>query len=280
MAPSPARTPETDPAAYLGQHLRRLRLMAGFTIQSALAVRLNVSNDYVSKAETGYLPPAEEVFLAWLDVCGASAEARDFLTGLWTVVRALSSGIPQFFAKYVTAEEKAAFLRLWGLLLIPGPLQSRDYAHAMFLAGGLDEDAAAEQVGLRMRRQAILGGPDPAHVTALIYEPVLSRLVGTPEIMIGQLGHQLEMSLRRNVIIQVVPDTGYFRGLEGPFHIASGPEIPDTVDMVAVEDYVTDDPTVARKVVALFEEIRSYALNAHESQVRIQEELERWTQQT
>jgi transcriptional regulator with XRE-family HTH domain len=279
MAPSPARTPETDPAAYLGQHLRRLRLMAGFTTQAALAVRLSVSNDYVSKAETGYLPPTEEVFLAWLDVCGASAEARDFLTGLWTVVRALSGGIPQFFAKYVTAEEKAAFLRLWGLLLIPGPLQARDYAHAMFLAGGLDKDAAAEQVGLRLKRQAILDGPDPAHVTALIYEPVLSRLVGTPEIMIGQLDHLLEMSRRRNVIIQVVPDTGYFRGLEGPFHIASGPEIPDTVDLVAVEDYVTDDPTVARKVVALFEEIRSYALNGRESQVRIQEALERWTQQ-
>ncbi|MCW2930479.1 MAG: binding protein with helix-turn-helix domain [Actinomycetia bacterium] len=203
----------TRPAAYLGQHLRRLRLMAGFTIQAALAVRLSVSNDYVSndyvsKAENRLLPPAEEVFLAWLDVCGASAEARDFLTGLWTVVRALSGGIPQFFAKYVTAEEKAAFLRLWGLLLIPGPLQTRDYAHAMFLAGGLDEDAAAEQVGLRMKRQAILDGPDPAHVTALIYEPVLSCRVGTPEVMIGQLGHPLEMSRRRNVIIQVVLDTG------------------------------------------------------------------------
>jgi transcriptional regulator with XRE-family HTH domain len=276
MAPSPARTPETDPAAYLGQHLRRLRLMAGFAIQAALAVRLSVSNDYVSKAETGYLPPAEEVFLAWLDVCGASAEARVFLTGLWTVVRALSGGIPQFFAKYVTAEEKAAFLRLWGLLLIPGPLQARDYAHAMFLAGGLDKDAAAEQVGLRMKRQAILDGPDPAHVTALIYEPVLSRLVGTPEIMIGQLGHLLEISHRRNVIIQVVPDTGYFPGLRGPFQIASGPEIADTVVMDTVEDYVSDDPALARKVITLFEEIRSYALNAQESRARVQEAIEQW----
>jgi transcriptional regulator with XRE-family HTH domain len=279
MAPSPARTPETDPAAYLGQHLRRLRLMAGFTIQAALAARLSVSNDYVSKAETGYLPPAEEVFLAWLDVCGASAEARDFLTGLWTVVRALSGGIPQFFVKYVTAEEKAAFLRLWGLLLIPGPLQARDYAHAMFLAGGLDEEEATEQVDLRIRRQDILGGPNPAHVTALIYESALSRLVGTPEIMIGQLEHLLELSHRRNVIIQVVPDTGYFKGLEGAFEIASGPTIPDTVIMVTVEDYVSDDPVVSRKVIVLFEEIRSYALNAEKSRAIIQEAIKRWSSQ-
>ena len=279
MAPNPARTPETDPAAYLGLHLRHLRLAAGFTTQAALAARLSVSNDYVSKAETGYLPPADEVFLAWLDVCAASAEARDFLTGLWRVVRALTGGIPQFFAKYVTAEEKAAFLRLWGLLLIPGPLQAREYAHAMFRAGGLDEEEAAEQVGLRLKRQAILDGPDPAHLTALIYEPVLSRLVGTPEIMIGQLEHLLEMSRRRNIIIQVVPDTGYFPGLRGAFEIASGPEIPDTVDMETVEDYVTDDPTVARKVVSLFEEIRSYALNAQESRARVQEAIERWNSQ-
>ena len=212
-------------------------------------------------------------------MCGASAETRDLLTGLWTVVRALNAGIPQFFAKYVEAEEQAAFLRLWGLLLIPGPLQASEYAHAMFRAGGLAEEEAAEQAALRMKRQTILHGPDPAHVTALIYEPVLSRLVGSPEIMTAQLAHLLEMSDRRNVIIQVVPDTGYFPGLRGAFEIASGPEIADTVDMVTVEDYVTDDPPVARKVVALFEEIRSYALNANESRAHVQEAIERWNSQ-
>jgi transcriptional regulator with XRE-family HTH domain len=279
MPRSPARTPETDIGAYLGQHLRRLREAAGFTIQAALATRLNVSHDYVSKAETGSLTPSREVLSAWLDVCEASNDTRDFLIGLWKVIRATRGGIPQFFEKYVQAEEKAAFLRLWGLLLVPGPLQTREYAHAMFRAGRLDEDEAAEQADLRVKRRDILNGSDPAHVTALIYEPVLLRLVGTPEIMIGQLGDLLEMSNRRNVIIQVVPDIGYFPGMAGPFHVASGPEIPDTVDMVAVEDYVTDDSAVAGKIVALFEEIRSYALNAQESRVRLQEAIERWSQQ-
>ncbi len=69
---------------------------------------------------------------------------------------------------------------------------------------------------------------DAAHVTALIYAPALDHLVGTPEIMIAQLGHLLALSQRHNVVIQVVPDAGYFAGDEGPFEIASGPGISDT----------------------------------------------------
>jgi hypothetical protein len=183
----------------------------------------------------------------------------------------------EFFEKYATAEEKATFLRLWGLLVIPGPLQTREYAQAMFLAVRMDADEVAEQTDLRIKRQAKVDGPDAAHVTALIYESVLHRLVGTPEIMGGQIEHLLELSHRRNVVIQVIPDTGsYFPGLDGQFEIASGPAISDTVVMVTVEDHVSDDPDVAGKVIELFEEIRSYALNAAESRALITEALGQW----
>lgn len=86
----------------------------------------------------------------------------------------------------------------------------------------------------------------------------------------------MEVSKRRNVIIQVVPDSGYFPGMAGAFQIASGPAIPDTVDMETVEDCVTDDRGVDGKVAALFEEIRSYALNAADSRALIQEAIRRW----
>src|SRR6185312_14840032 len=99
-------------------------------------------------------------------ICGVSEEARVYLTDLWVLARAGRGGVREFFEKYATAEEKAAFLRLWGLLLIPGPLQSRDYAHAMFLEGGLDEGEVAEQTDLRVKRHAKVDGPDAAHVTA------------------------------------------------------------------------------------------------------------------
>jgi len=59
----------------------------------------------------------------------------------------------------------------------------------------------------------------------------------------------------------------------------SGPEIPDTVNMVTVEDHVTDDPAKVGTVTALFEEIRSYARNAKESRSLLMEANERWSSQ-
>jgi hypothetical protein len=254
-------------------------LAAKFRTQDALAVRLNVSSDLVSKIETGWHVPTEDIFLTWLDICEVSEEARALITDMRTLASNARSGFPEFFEKYVTAEEVATFLRLWGLLLVPGPLQTREYAHAIFLKGGLDEDEAAGRTELRLRRSARVSGPDPAHVTALIYEPVLHCLVGTAEVMAGQLEHLLETSQRRNVVIQVVPDTGYFPGRDGEFAIASGSDIPDIVDLITVQDNVTNDPAVVGTVVALFEEIRGYALNVADSRAVISEAIQRWKSQ-
>ncbi len=149
----------------------------------------------------------------------------------------------------------------------------------MFLAGGLDEDEATEQTELRMRRRARVDGPDPAHVTALIHERALYFRVGTPETMIGQLTDLLELSRRRNVVIQVIPDEGYFPGVEGAFEIASGPGISDIVDQVTVEDYVTDEPAVVGKVIARFAEIHGYARSVAESRVLITEAIKFWQSQ-
>jgi transcriptional regulator with XRE-family HTH domain len=272
--------PETTPRGKLAKHLRLIRQAAGFTTQGPLATRLGVSTDLISKMETGKHVPTQDIFLALLDICGVSEEARVYLTDLWFLARASSGGVREFFEKYATAEDKAAFLRMWGLLLIPGPLQTREYAHAIFLIGGLDEDEATEQTDLRVKRQAKVDGPDAAHVTALIYELALHRLVGTPEIMAAQLEHLLELSHRRNVVIQVVPDDGsYFPGLDGEFAIATGPDISDTVIMVTVEDQVSDESAVSGKVIALFEEIRGYALNVAQSRAVISEALQRWKSQ-
>ena len=148
------------------------------------------------------------------------------------------------------------------------------------MRGGLDEDEAAEQTELRVKRHAKVDGPNAAHVTALIYESALHRLVGTPEVMVAQLERLLELSNQRNAVIQVVPDDGsYFPGLDGQFEIATGPAISDTVALVTVEDHVSDESDVSGKVIALFEEIRGYALNVAQSRAVIAEALQRWRSQ-
>jgi hypothetical protein len=193
--------------------------------------------------------------------------------------RSAQAKVPVFFEKYYSAELKATFVRLWGLDLIPGPLQLPEFTKAMYQMIGYDEESAGAEADLRYKRHAKVEGPDAVQVTAIIYEPVLHRLVGDPALMVKQLEHLLTLSYQRNVTIQVVPDAGYFAGVEGQFDIASGPEIPDTVDMATVIDHVTDDPAMVATVLALWEEIHGHALTVAQSRQVITEAIERWKSQ-
>jgi transcriptional regulator with XRE-family HTH domain len=169
MAPSSSRDPDSDPSAHLGQrHLKRVRLAAGFVKQATLATRLNVSVDYISKAETGAMPPVRETLLAWLDACNVTGQERDFIYGLWIIARATHSGVPQFFEKYLKREAQAEYLLLWCPVVPSGLFQVPEYARELFLAAGMDEDQAAENVDARLARQAVLDGPDAPHVTVLL----------------------------------------------------------------------------------------------------------------
>ena len=247
--------------------------------QEAAAARLNYGHDTISRWETGAVVPDGDQINRLLDQYNVTGLMRQNTLTMWRLARKAKGPIREFFAKYFAEEQEAAFLRVWGLLMIPGPLQTRDYAYAMFLAEGLDEDEATEQTELRMKRRARVDGPDPAEVSALIHERALYFRVGTPETMARQLTDLLELSRRRNVVTQVIPDEGYFPGGAGPFEIASGPGSSDIVDMVTVLDYVSDEPGVVGKVITRFQKIHGYACNATESRTLITEALQWWESQ-
>jgi len=275
--PNP-RDPETDPGAALGESLRDLRTDAGFRTQEDFAKATGYARESISRAETGDSLPGSDMLNDWLDACDATLRERKLIDRQYKLARKARGPIPQYFEVYVSREKKAVFVRLWGLDLIPGPLQTYEYAYAMFIAVGMDEEEAAAKAAARVERGSVMDGPDAAQVTAVIHERALRTLVGTPDIMAAQMAHLLMRARQRSVIIQVVPDTGYFIGMEGAFQIISGPAFPDTVDLETVEDQVTDEPAAVSRVAALFEEIRSHALNAKESQSLLTE-AERWNSQ-
>jgi hypothetical protein len=78
------------------------------------------------------------------------------------------------------------------------------------------------------------------------------------------------------VVIQAIPDEGYFPGAAGPFQIASGPDASDMVDLETAQDYVTDESAVVGKITALFQEIHGYARSVTESRTLIMEALQWW----
>jgi Domain of unknown function (DUF5753) len=138
-------------------------------------------------------------------------------------------------------------LRLWSPVLVPGLLQTAEYAQALFVASGLDEDSAQEHVAVRLGRQAILERPRPPHVVVVLDESVLGRLIGSAQVMADRLAHIAEVSERPNVSVQVIPaDTGANAGLSGAFDLASGDGAPEVLRMEAVEDVTAESRSLVR----------------------------------
>jgi len=270
------KDPEGDPGAALGETLKELRLAAGFTTLAAVGARLGYSKDSIGKAETGGHVPTTEMLLLMLDLYKPPELVRKTVIRQHAFARRVKGPVPEFAQKYVDAEARAAFIRIWALLMVPGLLQTREYAQAMYRMVGLPEDGAAEKTDVRINRQVVVEGAEPPHVTAVVHELVLYRLVGDAEVMVAQLARLLELSERRHITIQVVRDAGYFVGMEGAFEIASGDGMPDIVMMLAVEDQPSEDPTLTRRILALFEQIRGYALSVEESRIIISEAIEKW----
>ena len=276
MPRNSSRSPENDPAALLGMELARIRVEASYPVQAAFAAALGYERTVISKAESGDRPPTNAVFTAWMDACGITGTERAMLERQLILARNARGAIPGWFTWWIDVEKQADSIRIWCPLVIPGLLQVEEYIRAMYLLAGVDEDEAEEKVAARLERQAILDGDNPVHLTVLIEESVLHRLIGTAESMVKQLEHLLVMSRRRSITLQIVRSPGAVAGLNGAFDIASGPGIPDMIRIDAVEDQITDSRELVRMMAGVFEQIRGHALNVEESRAAIVEAIDRW----
>ena len=254
------RDPETNPAAFLGEELRRARVAAGFSSQDALAARLGFDRTVVAKAETGQRPPTVDVLAAWCQAC----HLDDELFGRLAVLARRADGpVPTWFEDWLQAEGEAQTLRLWSPTLIPGLLQTAEYARALFLAGQTDTsaDAIDALVAARLERQIILDRAGPPDVVAVLDEAVLHRLIGSPPVTHDALVHIVELSRRPYVVVQVVPaSNGANIGLAGAFDIAAADNMPETLRMEGVEDQTTEKRSLVRKAAVAFDRVRADAL--------------------
>jgi len=167
-------------------------------------------------------------------------------------------------------------LRLWSPVLVPGLLQTAEYARALFLAAGPDGDTADELVVIRMGRQDILDRPDPPQVVAVLDETVLHRLIGSPPVMADQLAHLADVSERPNVSVQVIPaDTGANAGLSGAFDLASS-DGPEVLRIEAVEDVTAETRSLVRRAASIFVRVQADALPRAASRALILEAAEQW----
>jgi hypothetical protein len=86
-------------------------------------------------------------------------------------------------------------------ILIPGLLQTAEYARPLFIAVGEDDERAEELVAAQMDRQAILDRSRPPHAVAVLDEEVLHRLIGTPAVVSTQLRNHDDRSQFGTILI-------------------------------------------------------------------------------
>lgn len=267
-----------SPMAFFGAELRRARLAAGMS-QDQLGRTLSFSGDMVGKVETGERAPSAD-FSARCDT--AFPHLDGLFTRLLGLARRWDGPYPQWFRDWVDAEREASSLRTWEPLLIPGLLQTPDYARSLFMAwhSADSEDELEQLVSARIARQSIFERPAPPTMWAVIDEGVLHRRVGSSKIMYDQFMHLVGVSGRSKITIQVVPDdVGAHVGLLGAFAVANFDGTPSIVYMESPDEGLTTDrPSVVAKVSEIFDALRAEALPRRASRDLIKKVAEeRWT---
>lgn len=197
----------TNPTArrlLLGARLKMLREGLGWT-QGDAARHLECSISKITRMESGIVgvqPSDLVLLLAAYKV--TDPEAVEELTGLARGGRERGwwAGFKPRNPMFVGLENAARSLRIWQPLVVPGLLQTRDYAYALLSGAPMQTEDLDRQVALRLRRQGRVHAGD-LQLHAIIDESVLARQVGDRETMVTQLERLSEMSRKPNVVVQV-----------------------------------------------------------------------------
>ncbi|WP_175410055.1 helix-turn-helix transcriptional regulator [Streptomyces sp. TRM64462] len=267
----------------LGEELRGLRLRAGLTSRDAARL-VGWHQSKVSRIETGRSGVTHADVVRLLDAYGvgdrrlrtvleALAGAADGGgTGWW---RAYRDVIPPQYRDFISLEAEACAARTLETSVIPGLVQTPDYARAVTRAAleGLPEATVDALVEVRMARQEVLRGAVPLRLDAVLDEAVLRRQVGGARVMGAQLRTLAEVAELPHVRLQVLPFTmGGYVGLSGSFVIFSFPNISD-LDVVVL-DHMTRSLYLERSedleaYGAAFRTMQAHALTPEESLVLI-----------
>ncbi len=236
--------------------LRRLRKGSGLTA-GEVGARLGISQSKISRIENGQMGLHPEEVAAMLGLFHVTAERRERLLDLVReaekpgLVQIHGGELPEQWDVLIDWERKANALRNYEPTMIPGLLQTADYARAIIhgtAAHSRTESQVDTKVSARLARHAILSRPLPPQLHALVAEPALRIPLGGPGVLAAQLRHLGELVRRPHVRIQVVPlAAGPHPGLEGPFVIMDFPDDPTLVHLEnrVMSIFLEEEPHIA-----------------------------------
>ncbi|HBF82367.1 MAG TPA: transcriptional regulator [Streptomyces sp.] len=208
--------PDSSPQAAFGARLRSAREERGWT-QEGLGERAGYSGTHLSSVETGRKLPTLRLARS-LDRVFGTGDTADTFERAWREIRhgSLLEGFPEF----VGYEGRAAEIRLYEVGVVPGLLQTPEYASVLadsaVKRGAITVDQARERVALVAERQAALVRTNPPLVFALLDESCVRRPIGGHGVMDAQLERLEEFAEQANTVFQVVP---FEMGERRPFNL-------------------------------------------------------------
>jgi transcriptional regulator with XRE-family HTH domain len=188
---------------------------------------------------------------------------------------------PASYRPFLPYERAARVLRIFEHTLVPGLLQTPDYARAVLSRKPhTTEDEIENLLAARLTRQETLNREDPPLVYALLDEAVLNRPIGPAIVMHGQLLRLADLATWPNISIQVIPySAGGHVGLLGAFVIAEAADMSSIAFLENAADGQTlGDTDRVAQIVASFDALRGDALTVAASRdliLKVSEE--RWS---
>ncbi|MFI1378942.1 helix-turn-helix domain-containing protein [Embleya sp. NPDC020886] len=233
----------------LGLELRKLRCAAELTAEEA-SDRMGWHPTKMSRIEYGRTGLKSHDLARVLDIYGVvDVATKEALTELARHSRLrvwwapYSDVVSRRYADYLAFEAEATSARSHQVTLVPGLLQTPDYARTV--TRSLSPVSTPSQVDalvdVRLARQAAtLSRSTPLELWAIVDESALRRAIGGPATMRRQLQHLLAVSEQPNITLQVLPfASGAHAGLLGSFVILEFP-IPGDLDVVYVEEQTSN----------------------------------------
>lgn len=266
-----ARQSPTVRRRRLARELRRLREAAGFTADE-VNKQLEWAAGRVNKLERALIvrPRVTDIRIL-LDTYGLTEEAvREALFDLTRQARQRGwwASYVQLDDSYVEFEAEASKISTYQHSIIPGLLQTREYARV--IQRGLlmkDEQKIDRLVDLRMERQKLLTGDDPPKLWAVIDENALTRSFGSPEVKAEQLQRLIDTEPMEHVVVQVLPtNVEPHPGLYGSFVILDYEHDPSLVyrEMRPSSSY-EEGPVQVEERRTVFQHLSATALGPNES---------------
>jgi len=201
-----------------GDELQRLRHLADMS-QRELAKATLISHQMVGAIERADRAPRK----SFAERADKVLKAGGALAKLWPGSK---DGSPRWFRPFVELEADARAVHYYETQAVPGPFQTREYAHAVLGSGWppSSEQKVGRLLEARMARQELLKRDPLPSLWVVVDEGVLRRPIGSRGIMSAQLDRLLTLAAEPFVRLQVMSFAkGVHAAMDGAFTLLGMP---------------------------------------------------------